>query len=158
MANSHRGEIEAILDGRPHRLCLTLGALADLETAFGDADMLALADRFGSGRLKASDAARLIGAGLRGGGHPLSDDIVTTMTAEGGAAGFVDIVARLLAATFGPAAGPAAVIAAAMGQIAQSDGPAKNHSPSAMPVTAPARLNTPSPEEERTPAPFPGAR
>jgi hypothetical protein len=104
MANRHRGEIEAMLDGRPHRLCLTLGALADLETAFGDADMLALADRFSTGRLKASDAVKLIGAGLRGGGHPLSDDIVTTMMADGGAAGFVDIVARLLAATFGPAA------------------------------------------------------
>jgi Phage tail tube protein, GTA-gp10 len=134
MANSHRGEIEALLDGRPHRLCLTLGALADLETAFGDADMLALADRFSTGRLKACDAARLIGAGLRGGGHPLSDEIVTTMTAEGGAAGFVDIVARLLAATFGPA-GAIAVAA----------------------VEA-AATQPPSPEEGRTPAPFPGAR
>ena len=138
MANSHRGEIEAILDGRPHRLCLTLGALADLETAFGDADMLALADRFGTGRLKASDAARLIGAGLRGGGHPLSDETVTTMTADGGAAGFVDIVARLLAATFGPGAGLAVAAVEAA-------------------VTA-AKAPTPSPEEGRAPRPFPGAR
>jgi Phage tail tube protein, GTA-gp10 len=65
MANRHRGEIEAALDGKSYRLCLTLGALAELEHAFGEDDMLAVAERF-----------------------------------EGGAAGFVDIVARLLAATF----------------------------------------------------------
>jgi hypothetical protein len=35
MVNRHRGEIEAILDGKSYRLCLTLGALAELEHAFG---------------------------------------------------------------------------------------------------------------------------
>ena len=55
MANLHRGEIEAILDGRPMTLCLTLGALAELEAAFGDEDMLALANRFASGRLSARE-------------------------------------------------------------------------------------------------------
>ena len=40
MPNLHRGEIEACLDGKPYRLCLTLGALAELESAFGDTDML----------------------------------------------------------------------------------------------------------------------
>jgi hypothetical protein len=143
MMNSQRGEIKANLDGRPHRLCLTLGALADLETAFGDADLLALADRFSSGRLKASDATKLIGAGLRGGGHPASDDDVTTMTADGGAVGFVDIVARLLAATFGPATNVLpAPTAAALGQIM------------AGPVFEPGHP-VPEPEEERIPAPLP---
>ena len=66
MANRHRGEIDAMLDGTRYTLCLTLGALAELESAFGDADMLALAQRFESGRLSASDAIRIIGAGLRG--------------------------------------------------------------------------------------------
>ena len=69
MTNRHRGEIEARLDGKPYRLCLTLGALAELEAAFGDDDMLALATRFEKGRLSARDAVRLIGAGLRGGGQ-----------------------------------------------------------------------------------------
>ena len=101
MPNSHRGEIEAQLDGRTHTLCLTLGALAELEHAFGHEDMLALAERFQSGRLSARDAARIIGAGLRGAGHDICDDAVARMQAEGGAAGFVDIVARLLSATFG---------------------------------------------------------
>jgi hypothetical protein len=101
MPNPHRGEIEARLDGAPYRLCLTLGALAELEHAFGDTDMLALAERFQTGRLSARDAQRIIGAGLRGAGHDIADEAVARMQAEGGAAGFVDIVARLLAATFG---------------------------------------------------------
>jgi hypothetical protein len=101
MVNRHRGEIEAILDGKPYRLCLTLGALAELEDAFGADDMLALAQRFEAGRLRARDAARIIAAGLRGGGHKLSEAQIAQMHAEGGACGFVDIVVRLLAATFG---------------------------------------------------------
>ena len=101
MANRHRGEIEALLDGTPYRLCLTLGALAELETAFGADDMLALATRFESGRLGARDCVRIIGAGLRGAGHDVADDDVAALPVEGDAAGYVDIVARLLTATFG---------------------------------------------------------
>jgi hypothetical protein len=101
MINRHRGEVDAILDGRPHRLCLTLGALAELEHAFGEEDMLALAERFGRGRIAARDAIRIIGCGLRGGGSDISDEAVARMQADGGAAGFVAIVARLLEATFG---------------------------------------------------------
>ena len=100
MANLHRGEIEATLDGEVYRLCLTLGALAELEHTFGDNDMLALAERFEKGRFSASDAMRIIGAGLRGGGHGVADEAVALMKADGGAAGYVDIVARLLRATF----------------------------------------------------------
>jgi len=101
MANRHRGEIEATLTGAPYRLVLTLGALAELEDAFGDGDMLALAARFEKGRLSARDCVRIIAAGLRGGGHAVSDADVAAMQSDGGAAGFVDIVARLLTATFG---------------------------------------------------------
>ena len=97
MANKHRGEIEARLDGTTYRLCLTLGALAELEAAFGDDDMLALASRFQKGRLRAVDCVRIIGAGLRGGGHDVCDELVGRMQADGGASGFVEIVARLRA-------------------------------------------------------------
>ena len=103
MANKHRGEIDARLDGKPYRLCLTLSALAELESAFGDEDMLALATRFESGRLSARDAVRVIGAGLRGAGHDIDDDAVGRMQADGGATGFVGIVAAVLTATFGNA-------------------------------------------------------
>ncbi len=60
MPNPHRGEIEACLDGKSFRLCLTLSALAELEHAFNNDDMLALAERFQNGRLSARDAQRII--------------------------------------------------------------------------------------------------
>jgi hypothetical protein len=116
MVNRHRGEVEAVLDGERHTLCLTLGALAELEDAFGEEDMLALAQRFEAGRLSARDAVRIIAAGLRGGGQELGDQAVVRMQAEGGAAGYVDIVVRLLAATFGGGSGAAAEASASPGK------------------------------------------
>ncbi len=101
MANRHRGEIEAVLDGKSYRLVLTLGALAELESAFGDEDMLALAARFEKGRLSARDCVKIIAAGLRGAGCAVTDGDVEAMQVDGGAAGYVGIVARLLRATFG---------------------------------------------------------
>lgn len=101
MANAIRGEIEAEFDGKPYTLCLTLGALAELESVFGSTDMLALAERFENGRISANDAIRILGAGLRGAGNELSDSDVGAMTAPNGAAGYVAIVAALLTATFG---------------------------------------------------------
>ncbi|ABE62242.1 gene transfer agent (GTA) like protein [Nitrobacter hamburgensis X14] len=100
MPNKHRGEIAAELGGRQRTLVLTLGALAELESALGADDLVALAERFGSGRLSARDLTRIIGAGLRGAGEAVSDDEVAAMTTEGGAAGFVKIAAELIAATF----------------------------------------------------------
>lgn len=100
MANRHRGEIEASLGGERRTLVLTLGALAELEDAFGGEDMLALTTRFETGRIGARDAIRVIGAGLRGAGADVSDDDVARMSAEGGAAGYIAIVADLLTATF----------------------------------------------------------
>ncbi|MFO0992409.1 MAG: gene transfer agent family protein [Hyphomicrobiales bacterium] len=103
MANLHRGEIEAELDGRQFTLCLTLGALAELEAAYDGADLLQFAERFAKGRIAASDAIRIIGAGLRGAGNKVSDVEVAHMRCDGGAAGLLRIVARLLNATFAPA-------------------------------------------------------
>ncbi|MFY9734679.1 MAG: GTA-gp10 family protein, partial [Rhodoplanes sp.] len=40
MPNRHRGEIEAEIGGTPRRLVLTLGALAELEAAFGADDLV----------------------------------------------------------------------------------------------------------------------
>jgi hypothetical protein len=103
MPNIHRGEIEAVLGGRRRTLVLTLGALAELEAAFGAGDLVALTERFGSGRLSARDLIRILGAGLRGAGEAVGDDEVAAMTATGGAAGFVGIAAELIAATFSDA-------------------------------------------------------
>ena len=41
MPNRHRGEIEAEIGGARRTLVLTLGALAELEAAFGAEDMVA---------------------------------------------------------------------------------------------------------------------
>ncbi|MEB2847139.1 gene transfer agent family protein [Endobacterium cereale] len=100
-ANRRRGEIEAVLDGQRRILCLTLGALAELEAAFSVGDLSGLAERFSSGRLRAGDMIRLIGAGLRGGGNLLADEDVAAMSIDGGVAGYARIVGDLLEATFG---------------------------------------------------------
>jgi len=106
MANLHRGEIAAVIDGRQWTLCLTLGALAELEAAYDGEDLLSLAERFSKGRIAASDAIRILGAGLRGAGHEVSDAEVARMRTDDGAAGFVRIVARLLEATFASGESP----------------------------------------------------
>jgi hypothetical protein len=101
MPNRHRGEIEAELGGERRTLVLTLGALAELESAFGAGDLVALAERFEQGRMSAGDAIKVIGAGLRGAGAEISDAEVARLAAPSGAAGYVKIVSELLAATFG---------------------------------------------------------
>jgi hypothetical protein len=101
MPNHHRGEIEADIGGARRTLVLTLGALAELESAFGAGDLIALTERFGSGRLKARDLIRIIAAGLRGAGEAVSDEEVARMAVADGVAGYVRIAADLIAATFG---------------------------------------------------------
>lgn len=124
MVNLHRGEIEAVLDGRTYRLCLTLGALAELESAFGDEDMLGLATRFEKGRISARDCVRILGAGLRGAGHEIANEDVARMTGEGGAAGYVEAVARLLNATFaGQASGTGQASGSAKAETESDRGP-----------------------------------
>jgi hypothetical protein len=103
MPNKYRGEIDAEIDGARRRLVLTLGALAELESAFGADGLVALSERLGSGRLGARDLTRIIGAGLRGAGETISDDAVAAMQVDGGAAGYVRVAAALIAATFGEA-------------------------------------------------------
>ncbi|PSJ61340.1 gene transfer agent family protein [Pseudaminobacter soli (ex Li et al. 2025)] len=106
--NKRRGEVAAELDGKTYRLCLTLGALAELEATYAADDLGALVERFSRGRLSALDMIRIVGAGLRGGGNDIADDEVGNMQTADGIAGFASIVAELLTATFGAAAEPAA--------------------------------------------------
>jgi hypothetical protein len=102
-ANRHRGEVEAVIDGERRILCLTLGSLAELETAFAAENLTELAARFSSGRLKAADIIRILSAGLRGGGNLVSDEDVAEINVEGGIAGLARLTAELLTATFGGA-------------------------------------------------------
>ena len=65
--NGARGEVIATLAGAPRRLCLTLGALAELETAFGLTGWKALSERLRG--LSPGDLLTVLAALLRGGGE-----------------------------------------------------------------------------------------
>ncbi len=100
MPNPQRGEIEATLDGLPRTLCLTLGALAELETTLTAPDLVTLAERFEQGHLSARDAIAVIGAGLRGAGGTETDADVAKMRIGGSAVEAMTLVASLLSAAF----------------------------------------------------------
>ncbi|NLH81861.1 MAG: gene transfer agent family protein [Phyllobacteriaceae bacterium] len=133
MANRRRGEVEAIVDGRPRVLCLTLGALAELEAAFAVADLPSLAERFAGGRLSARDVASVFAAGLGGGGTPTRLEDVFEMHVEGGLVGIAAIVADLLALTFGD------------GDTPPDAGGSERGGAAPVPPSVPGAIATPSP-------------
>lgn len=100
MANRHRGEIAATLGGRRRRLCLTLGALAELEDAYRAEDLSALLARFAGGKLAARDLIRLIEAGLRGAGETVEAGEIARLGAEDSIADLAAIAGALLRVTF----------------------------------------------------------
>ena len=67
LANGARGEVVRPVAGIPRRLCLTLGGLAELETAFGCDGSEALAGRLL--RPGARDLLIVLAVLLRGGGE-----------------------------------------------------------------------------------------
>ncbi len=101
MANPQRGEICAVIEGEEKVLCLTLGALAELEARLSAGDLVGLGERFATGRVSARDLTAILGAGLRGGGNAVTDDDLARWHIEGGLKGAAEIAARLLRATFG---------------------------------------------------------
>ena len=103
MTNRRRGEVALDLGGARYTLCLTLGALAELEAACGAADLGALAERFGTGRLSSADLLAVLSAGLRGGGHPMGAAEIAALPLPDGLEPVVRAVADLLVATFGAA-------------------------------------------------------
>jgi hypothetical protein len=121
MANRRRGEVSAMLDGREHTLCLTLGALAELEATLGASDLAALAARFETGRPSAADLLAVARAGLKGGGHDYTREEVGQLTIEGGAPAWLALVVDLLRLTFGVADDPP--------PVARADAPAGPPSP-----------------------------
>lgn len=65
--NGARGEVSLEVEGAPRTLCLTLGALAEIETAFGCKELRELDMRMRA--LSARDLVVVLGALLRGGGE-----------------------------------------------------------------------------------------
>lgn len=73
-ANGARGEVVAVLAGTERRLCLTLGALAEIETGLGLEGLSGLAERMQA--LSARDLMTVLAALLRGGGErALADEL-----------------------------------------------------------------------------------
>lgn len=101
MPNRRRGEVALQLGDTRYTLCLTLGALAELEDAFGVQDLNALTERFGTGRLSSRDLLTLLGVALRGGGQKLSDAEVANLPLHEGIEPVAAALADLLLMTFG---------------------------------------------------------
>ncbi len=103
MTNHWRGEVQATLAGKPYRLCLTLGALAELEAALSGEDIIAFTERLSEGRIRASDIIHVLGCALRGGGHDVADEDAAQMMPAGGLSEAMQLVARLISLSFGGA-------------------------------------------------------
>jgi hypothetical protein len=101
-ANAARGEVSASFGGKTHRLCLTIGALAELEAALAVPDIMALLERFAGARIRAQEAALVVMAGLKGGGLDLDEAGLAAMVASRPAMETIGNAARLLNATFRP--------------------------------------------------------
>ena len=100
MANPHAGEVALWLDGRRHVLKLTLGALAELEATLEADSLVAMVERFETGRYSARDVLALIVAGLRGGGWVGSAEDLRTAEVRGGPVEAARVAAQLLARAF----------------------------------------------------------
>ncbi len=70
--NAARGETRVVVDGVEVRLCLTLGALAEIETMFDADGPRAVAERLAAA--SAADLLIVLAALARGGGHDLSTE------------------------------------------------------------------------------------
>lgn len=70
MANKARGEVMLRIDGEERRLCVTLGALAELEAAFDVGSFVELGERLAT--LTAADLLIVLAALVSGGGSPMT--------------------------------------------------------------------------------------
>ncbi len=68
--NKVRGEAGLRIDGQVRRLCLTMGALAQIESALETSSLDDLSARLR--HLSAADVLAVLGALLMGGGNPLA--------------------------------------------------------------------------------------
>ncbi len=68
--NRARGEVLLSIDGRERRLCVTLGALAELEAAFDVISLAELGERLA--QLTAADLITVLAALVAGGGEPVT--------------------------------------------------------------------------------------
>ncbi|SFI38473.1 gene transfer agent family protein [Jannaschia pohangensis] len=98
--NPYAGEVALTLDGERHLLKLTLGALAELEAAMESDSLVALVSRFETGAFNTRDVARLLLAGLRGGGWRGAADQLLSANIDGGPVEATRVAALLLGRAF----------------------------------------------------------
>lgn len=101
MPNHRRGEMAVTIAGRSWTLCLTLGALAEIESHFGVTDLPALGVRLAEGRLGARDIIAIMSAAARGGGMTMDDAGMAMMPADA-LPQLMDAIITLFAHTFPP--------------------------------------------------------
>ena len=100
MANPWTGEVAIWLDGQRHVGKLTLGALAELETALETGSLVELVERFEAGRFSTRDVLALIVAGLRGGGWDGTAADLRSVEIGGGPVEAARAAAEMLARAF----------------------------------------------------------
>ncbi|GGH26034.1 Phage tail tube protein, GTA-gp10 [Cribrihabitans marinus] len=100
MANPWTGEVALVIDGRRRVMKLTLGALAELETALESGSLVELVQRFEGGGFSSRDVLALLLAGLRGGGEEVSREALMTAEIAGGPVAAARAAAELLARAF----------------------------------------------------------
>ena len=79
-SNAVRGEAHAVVGGRTRKLCVTFGALAEIEAELGVSDMAELAARLR--RLSPQDLWVVVSALLRGAGETALVDHAQTDVAQ----------------------------------------------------------------------------
>lgn len=100
MANSVRGEIVSDLFGKPMIFCLTLGALAEIESVLAPNALPQFIKRIGKGEFTAHDVTLVLAAASRAGGCTLTAGEIDKLPMNGGYTRAYRLAADLLSACF----------------------------------------------------------
>lgn len=100
MTNKYRGCIAQDFNGFSYNLCLTLGALAELEEALNCQNISCLFKKFQEGYFSTQDIIKILGIALRAGGSDIQDKDIHKWPLDRGFLIYVNTVSRLLQETF----------------------------------------------------------
>ena len=98
--NPYRGDVEIVINDKPQKMRLTLGALAGLESRLGDDGLLPLIERFEAGDFQTNDLIELLYAGLQGGGWAGTRADLESAKIQGGIVKAAKLTGEMLALAF----------------------------------------------------------